>query len=228
MGRLRVRAFPNKLNRRVSGKSAQDMSPDRECEIHLESVSRDEMLCMNSRQISAASDSASALPRTPRAVFLVGQGSSFPPAASAAEQICQLWLPTAATSAPALVYVHPHGCAALVDHLRRRVVAAPAILAGSSLEALSQLTQSAIDEGATLIAGGQSTDCNWQVSQFVNVTSDSTLGAPHAPAGPLLAVLPGHAPSSLSELAATHGPHVVHHLDGDRVPSPTSQQEGAS
>lgn len=172
---------------------------------------------------------ASAVPapsgRPARPVFLVGQDSSFPPAATAAETIFQAWQALPAPAPPALLLAAPDGYAALVDHLRVRVLAAPRA-GGVDVPALQDLTHAAIDGGATLIAGGlPAGEHGWQASLFVHVSAHSRLLAADAPVGPCLAVIPTSEDHPVSAvLAELQEPLSFQRLNADgRIdPSPHS------
>lgn len=181
----------------------------------------------NQQDTSADASGAQLRPaRAARQVFVVGQGGSFPPAAIAAETIFLSWQSLPAPAQPALVIADCSCYPALVDHLRKRVLAAPSTPTGCA-EALQQLVNSALDEGATLIAGGLATDDGgWQASLFVHVTPTSSLCDPQAPIGPILAVLPSSAERPTDQiLAALRGPLAFLRLgaNGQLDSSPTTE-----
>lgn len=99
------------------------------------------------------------------------------------------------------------GYPALVDHLRKRVLQAPP-QPRCDISELQQLVNGALDEGATLIAGGLATDASrWQATLFVHVTANSCLCDPQAPIGPILAVLSSSVDRPADQtLAALRGP----------------------
>jgi hypothetical protein len=162
----------------------------------------------NEQDTSADASGAQQRPaRAARQVFVVGQDGSFPPAAIAAETIFRSWQSLPAPSQPALVVADSSGYPGLVDHLRNRVLQAPPAPTGNADE-LQQLVNGALDEGATLIAGGLATDDGgWQATLFVHATANSRLCDPQAPIGPILAVLPSSADRPTDQvLAALRGP----------------------
>jgi hypothetical protein len=114
----------------------------------------------------------------------------------------------------------------LVDHLRKRVLQAPPAPVPSP-EGLQQLINAAIDEGATLIAGGLATaKGGWQATLFVHAKANSRLCDPQAPIGPVLAALPSSADRPADQiLAALRGPLAFLRLgaDGQLETSPTSE-----
>lgn len=174
---------------------------------------------------SAEASGAHSRPAQPaRQVFLVGQDSSFPPAATAAETIFRSWQALPAPAPPALVLAHLGGYPALVDHLRKRVLPAPP-QPSDSAEAMQQLVNGALDEGATLIAGGLPAGRGkWQATLFVHATAESRLCDPQAPIGPVLAVLPCTSNAAVERtLAALRGPLALHRIgdNGQLETSPT-------
>jgi hypothetical protein len=183
---------------------------------------------MTTEQDTSA-DASGAQPRSARAarqVFVVGQDGSFPPAALAAETIFLCWQALPASAPPALVVADCSGYPALVDHLRKRILQAPAAPTSAAAE-LHQLVNGALDEGATLIAGGLPTeDGGWQATLFVHATANSRLCDPQAPIGPILAVLPSSADRPADQiLAALRGPLAFLRLgaDGQLDSSPTTE-----
>jgi len=179
-----------------------------------------------------SADGSGALPRPARAarqVFVVGQSSSFPPAAVAAETIFRHWQDLPAPSQPALVVVDGSGYPALVDHLRKRVLQAPPAPTRRADE-LQELINAALDEGATLIAGGLATeDGAWQATLFVHAIENSSLCDPQAPIGPVLAVLPSSADRPADQiLAALRGPLAFLRLGADGEFETSSTSEAAS
>lgn len=175
---------------------------------------------------SASAPGASSRPASPaRPVFLVGQSGSFPPAAVAAETIFRIWTELPAAAPPALVWASEEGAPQLIDHLRARVLGLAATTTGLDSEALQTAVHGALDEGATLIAGGlPEGKTGFSATLLVHLDVNSCLASPQAPVGPILAVLAAEQPASAdATLAALSGSLAFHRLgeDGRLDPSPT-------
>lgn len=160
-----------------------------------------------------------------RPVFIVGQSGSFPPAALAAETIFRIWTELPAPAPPALVWAAEDGAPALIDHLRHRVLSVPATSTGIDADSLQATVHGALDEGATLIAGGRpSGKAGFEATLLVHLDVNSCLGSAQAPVGPVLAVLNSAHPSTAdATLAALSGSLAYYRLDDDGrlEPSPT-------
>ena len=175
---------------------------------------------------SASAPGASSHPATPaRPVFLVGQSGSFPPAAIAAETIFRIWTELPAPAPPALVWASEEGAPQLIDHLRARVLGLAATTTGLDPEALQAAVHGALDEGATLIAGGlPDGKASFAPTLLVHLDVKSRLTSPQVPVGPILAVLSAEPPASAdATLAALSGSLAYHRLgeDGRLDPSPS-------
>lgn len=155
----------------------------------------------------------------------MGQSGSFPPAAIAAETIFRIWTELPAPAPPALVWASEEGAPQLIDHLRARVLGLAATTTGLDPEALQAAVHGALDEGATLIAGGlPDGKASFAPTLLVHLDVKSRLTSPQAPVGPILAVLSAEPPASAdATLAALSGSLAYHRLgeDGRLDPSPS-------
>jgi len=108
------------------------------------------------------------------------------PSAEAAAGIAAAWLP-AADARPALVVAEERAHAALVEHLRPRVLRMPAVPADPLAVAAS--LRAALDEGAALIAGGVAgAEGGCQPALLVNVPLGSLVLREPGVQGPFLCV----------------------------------------
>jgi hypothetical protein len=110
------------------------------------------------------------------------------PLAEAAESLVLKWKAKWVETPSGMVTVPFHQFAPLLAHLRRRVLALePVPIAHPGPSAL---LRRALDEGATLIAGGCEKATNyWQPMLFVNLPQDSCLFREAAVPGPRLLVV---------------------------------------
>ena len=110
------------------------------------------------------------------------------PLAEAAESLVLEWKANWADYPSGVVAVSFHQFAPFVAHLRRRVLALEA--EPISHPGFSALLRQALDEGATLIAGGHEIESNfWQPMLFVNLPQDSCLFREGSIPGPRLLVI---------------------------------------
>lgn len=142
------------------------------------------------------------------------------PAGEAAEWLLALWQSNWNSSQPGLVLVNQRRHSLLVEHLHRRFQALdPLSLNPDQASRLADVVRAALDGGATLIAGGTSTDPgHWQPALFVNLLTASPLLHSQAPSGPLLAVMRisdrNSAQSILNQLAAGGASLQIHRPAG--------------
>lgn len=196
-------------------------------------------------QDTRAAQSAKSLPGDSRRVFWVQGPRAL---AEVAEKILDQVQLDWQKRPPAWILVEEQFHSALVDHLHRRMAAMDAVEVGSAagpvakpdpeayaeaaeptaIAELASLIRSALDGGATLIAGGIALGSHaWQPSLLVNLPADSTLLESTTVHGPVVAVIrtSGRRPAQtlLDRLPA--GTEPVQFVPGAHLQAPGSAPE---